>query len=500
MTGIEIFCGIVAAVLLFYYYSVANYNFWKRQGVLGPKPVPLFGNVAPIMFTKMSVGDCMQSIYKRYKAEPIVGIFIRRKPSLLIIDPELIKTILIKDFAKFANRGVNVNEVAEPLSQHLFALEPKRWRPLRTRFTPVFTTGRLKEMFGMIVECVNTLEKHLGTLVAKGDPIDCRELAAKYTTDVIGYCAFGVNMNCMSNEESKFREVGREFFSTSFRRVLRGRLKDAIPKLYTLLGYVLPYSYGTEFFMNTVLSVMEHRKKNNIVRNDFINTLIETQAHPEKLGDIELTDSLLASQAFVFFLAGFETSSTTISNALYELALNQDIQDKLRDEINEHYEINNEEWHYENVKRMPVLDAVFKETLRKYPPLTVLNRKSVESYTFENMKVSIPKDTAIIIPVYGIHTDPDIYPNPDVFDIDRFTDEAVSKRHPMHYLPFGDGPRNCIGARFAVFQSKIGLIKIIRGYKVDVCEQTAIPYKHNPGAFFLAPAHPITLKVTKIES
>ncbi|XP_076642961.1 cytochrome P450 6A1 [Halictus rubicundus] len=500
MTGIEIFCGIVAVLLLFYYYSVANYNIWKRQGVSGPKPIPLLGNMAAVLFSQMSIGDYTQSIYRKYKSESMVGVFMRRQPALVINDPELIKTVLIKDFPKFSNRGVTVNEVAEPLSQNLFSLEPKRWRPLRTRFTPVFTTGRLKEMFGMIVECVNSLEKHLGTLVAKGDPIDCRELAAKYTTDVIGYCAFGVNMNAISNEESKFREVGREFFSTSFLRVLRIRLKDITPKLYTLLGYILPYSYGTDFFMNTVLNVMEHRKKNKIVRNDFINTLIETQAHPEKLGDIELTDSLLAAQAFVFFLAGFETSSITISNALYELALHQDIQDKLREEINEHYEINNEEWHYENVKKMPVLDAIFKETLRKYPPLTVLTRKPVENYTFEDMKVSIPKDTTVFIPVYGIHHDPDIYPNPEVFDIDRFKDDAHSKRHPMHYLPFGDGPRNCIGARFAVFQSKIGLIKIIRDYKVDVCEQTVIPYKINPRAFFLAPDHPITLKVTKIQS
>lgn len=74
----------------------------------------------------------------------------------------------------------------------------------------------------------------------------------------------------------------------------------------------------------------------------------------------EITDSLLAAQAFVFFVAGFETSSTTISNALYELAQNQDIQDKLREEIKEHEKKNNGEWHYENIKTMPILDGVFK--------------------------------------------------------------------------------------------------------------------------------------------
>lgn len=89
--------------------------------------------------------------------------------------------------------------------------------------------------------------------------------------------------------------------------------------------------------------------------------------------------------------------------------------------------------------------SLFLETLRKYPPVTVIMRKSTEKYTFEDIKLTIPKDTRIFISSYGIHRDPEIYPNPDVFDIDRFNEDAVAARHPMHYLPFGDGPRNCVG-------------------------------------------------------
>lgn len=72
-------------------------------------------------------------------------------------------------------------------------------------------------------------------------------------------------------------------------------------------------------------------------------------------------------------------------------------------------------------------------------------RQSLEDYTFESINLTIPKDTRIFIPIYAIHRDPDIYPNPEVFDINRFSKEAEATRHPMHYLPFGDGPRNCIG-------------------------------------------------------
>jgi len=85
------------------------------------------------------------------------------------------------------------------------------------------------------------------------------------------------------------------------------------------------------------------------------------------------------------------------------------------------------------------------ETLRKYPPGAILMRQSTSSYTFNGSKVNISKGQKVWISVYAIHRDPNIYPKPDVFDPERFNDEAVQSRHAMSYLPFGDGPRNCIG-------------------------------------------------------
>ncbi|XP_078037574.1 putative cytochrome P450 6a14 [Augochlora pura] len=500
MTGIEIFCGIVAVLLLLYYYSTSTYNFWRKRGVHGPEPIPLLGNVAPVMFSQMSMSLFLREMYEKYKSFPVIGLFARRAPILVLNDPEIIKAVLIKDFGKFSNRGININEVVEPLSQHLFALEPERWRPLRARLTPVFTSGKLKEMFFMIIDCAKNFEERLDAVALKGEPVDCRDLTARFTIDVIGSCAFGINMSCKSEMEAEFRRVGKEFLSVSLLRVLRARMRDIAPQLYTLLAPILPYPYGTEYFMSNVLNMIEYRKKNNIVRNDFINALMDIQEHPEKLGGIKLTDSLLAAQALFFFVAGFHSSAATISNVLLEMAMNQDIQDKLREEIKEHHELNNGEWHFENINAMPILDAVFKETLRKYPVLAFLSRKSIDDYTFEDLKFTIPKDTSVFISAYGIQHDPDIYPNPEVFDISRFMGDAASKRHPMHYLPFGDGPRNCIGARFAIFQTKIGIIKAIRNYKVDTCETTVYPCKFNPSTFLLVPTHPITLKFTKINN
>jgi len=498
MEPFEILCGIAVIILALYYFFTSTYDFWKSRGVTGPQPIPGFGNFKDVMFAKKSFGDYVTEVYKAYKNEPMVGIYIRKTPVLIVKDPDLIKDILIKDFSTFANRGLPTFKKAEPLSQHLFALEPKRWRPLRTKLSPVFTSGKLKEMFSLISKCSDHLVQYMEKVTSKNESVECRELTAKYTTDVIGTCAFGIEMNAMSNDDSEFRKMGRQVFQPTWRNVIRFRLRQMIPWLYEMLGYILPQTELTKFFTRVIVETMDYREVNNITRHDFIDMLRELKKHPDKLGDIELTDELITAQAFVFFAAGFETSSTTISNALYELALNQKIQNNLREEIDEIYVKHGGDLTYDVVKKMDYLDKVFKETLRKYPPVTVLMRQSTSSYTFDDTKVNIPKNQRIFIPCYAIHRDPDIYPNPDAFDPERFSEEAVQSRHPMFYLPFGDGPRNCIGARFAVHQTKIGLIKILRHYKVEICEKTPIPYINDPKAFLLAPIGGIHLKIIKI--
>ncbi|CAL1677684.1 unnamed protein product [Lasius platythorax] len=500
MGPFEILCGIAAILFAVYYYLTSTYDFWKSRGIRGPQPIPGFGNFKDVLLNKKAAGVYLMDMYNEYKDESVIGIFVRKTPILIVKDADLIKDILIKDFSKFADRGLSISKKADPLSQHLFALESERWRPLRIRLSPVFTSGKLKEMFSLMSECADQLELYIAKLTSKNKPIDieCRELSAKYTTDVIGTCAFGIEMNALSDEDSEFRKMGRQVFTSTWKNILRRRMRQSLPWLYDMLSYIIPQSEVTKFFTRVVVETINYRETNNIIRHDFIDMLRELKKYPDKVGDFELTDSLIASQAFVFFLAGFETSSTTMSHALYELALNQEIQDKLRKEIDEEYTKHGSNLIYENIKKMNYLDKVFKETLRKYPPGTFLMRQSTSSYTFDGTTINIPKNQKVWIPTFAIHRDPNIYPKPDIFDPERFADEAVQTRHAMHYIPFGDGPRNCIGARFAVYQTKIGLIKILQNYKFETCDKTQIPYVIDPKAALLAPKDGIHLRIIKI--
>nr|XP_012223626.1 PREDICTED: probable cytochrome P450 6a14 [Linepithema humile] len=492
-------CGIAIAILLFYYYFTSTFNFWKSRGVRGPRPIPIFGNIKNVMLGKKFIGDYLTDVYNDYKDEPLIGIFAKRTPILIVNNPEFIKDILIKDFSTFCERGVlNISKKNDPLTHNLLNLEYKNWKPLRKMLTPIFTSGKLKKMFPLILECADHLEQNVKEMVNQEKLVECRELTAKYTTDVIGICAFGIDINALSDENSEFRKMGKAIVTPSWSNLLWYLTKQSAPWLYDILANVIPESEATKFFSHTALETINHRQMHNIIRHDFIDILIELKNRPDKFKDIELTDSLLAAQAFLFFVTGFEGSSTTMSFALYELALNQKIQDKLHEEIDEEYTKHGSDLIYDNINKMTYLDKVYKETLRKYPPVTAHFRKSTSNYTFRGTNVNIPKGQEVWIPIYAIQQDPNIYPEPDVFNPERFNEENTQTRQATSYLPFGDGPKSCIGVRFADYQIKVGIIKILRNYKVKTCEKTEIPI-NNPKAFFLAPKNEIYLKLTKID-
>ncbi|XP_068981018.1 uncharacterized protein [Bombus flavifrons] len=501
MDYFQLLLGIAAILLAIYYYYTSVYDTWKNRGVPGPKPSMFFGNFVDLLLKRQAVATIVKNLYNEYRSEPVFGIYEGTSPILVINDLNLIKDVLIRDFSLFVDRGFKVLEKIEPLSQHLFLLEAKRWRPLRAKLSPIFTSGKLKEMFPLIVECAGNLEKYLDKLVEKGVPVvECRDLTAKFTTDVIGSCAFGISTNALEDENSEFRKMGKQIFAPNLKQTIRESCRRLVPSLFKIVGYFLRTTEINNFFINLVRDTMEYRKTNNITRPDFIYQLMQLKDHPEKMENVELTDSLLAAQAFVFFIAGFETSSSTIAHALYELAQHQEIQDKLRQEIRDAYDKDGGTLTYEGIKGMKYLDKVFKETLRKYPVLTILNRQAMENYTFKGTKITIPKGTIVWVPVYGIQHDSNIYSDPEKFDPERFNEDAVAARHPMSYLSFGDGPRNCIGARFAHYQSKVGLATILHNHKVDVCEKTKIPYEPDKEAFLLSLAGGVNLKITKAQT
>ena len=283
----ELSLGFVTLFLLFYYYCTSTLSYWSSRGIAGPKPLPLFGTMTNIILNKVNMADYFHKLYQEYKNVPMFGVFSFRTPMLIVKDPDLIKDILIKDFSSFSDRGTfNVNEKVEPLGQHLFNLETARWKPLRTRLSPVFTSGKLKEMYYLLMECAEHFEEFLDERVKRNPIIDCRDITAKFTTDVIGVCAFGLKMNSLADEDSEFRKIGRKIFQPTLIRRTKNIIRQAAPWLFNILGPIMKERELNDFFINIVTQTMDYRKINNIKKNDFIDLLMEIRDDPSKVGNI----------------------------------------------------------------------------------------------------------------------------------------------------------------------------------------------------------------------
>lgn len=195
----------------------------------------------------------------------------------------------------------------------------------------------------------------------------------------------------------------------------------------------------------------------------------------------------------------FETSSSTMNYCMYELSLDEEIQDKARNDVRNALNKHGGEYTYEAVGDMTYLEQCINETLRKYPVVVALQRCSIKEYKIPGTDVVLPAGQPITIPVYGIHWDEDIYPNPAKFDPDRFTAEEIAKRHPMAHIPFGEGQRICIGMRFGIVEMKLGLAKILMRYKFTIDRsKTTVPLKISPSNFILTPLEKIFLNIERV--
>lgn len=343
----------IAIVSGLYYFFKKQLNYWKDRGIPCDEPELLVGNMKGVGSTRHFT-DAYKSVYDKFKGkEPIVGFFNFTSPSLMPLDLEIVKQILIKDFASSSDRGLYVNERDDPLSGHLVQLNGSKWKTLRQRLTPTFTSSKMKFMFPSVIEVGNRFSEVLAEKVPKSAVIEVTELLGRFTTDVIGTCAFGIECNSLKDPEAKFLEMGQKSLTGRHSFVVIG-LKMAFPDIARFLHMKDNKDEVIDFFMKIIHENVDYREKNNIHRNDFMNMLIEMKNKPNP----ELTMDELAAQAFIFFLGGFETSSTTMGYALHELAVNQDIQDKLRDEIESVLQSHNGEFNYECMVEMKYLDQV----------------------------------------------------------------------------------------------------------------------------------------------
>jgi len=150
-----------------------------------------------------------------------------------------------------------------------------KWRNLRVKLTPTFTSGKMKMMFQRFVECGQELQTCLKKVVETGDVIEIKDILAIFDTDIISSCAFGIECIFLKNEDAEFRKWGRKIFEPSLKRIVIGILSGIAPVVLDVLKLSNIYSDVSKFFRSMVQETVEYREKNNVKRNDFLQLLIQ---------------------------------------------------------------------------------------------------------------------------------------------------------------------------------------------------------------------------------
>lgn len=354
--------GLISVATLFYWYIKESFSYWKRRNVPHLKPIFPYGNVKGIG-TVVHPARGVQEIYNRLKGSgKFCGFYFFIWPKIILLDLELIRNILIKDFSNFSERDLYYNEKDDPISAHLVALDGDKWKKLRSKLSPTFTSGKMKFMFPTFVEVGQRFQQCLKEIVEQNNELEVKDLMSRLTTDIIATCAFGIDSSSLKDPNAEFRQIGRAIYQKQRHHYSVSMLIRHFKRLSKMLGVKIIHDDITNFFMRIVTDTVEYREKNNISRNDFMDLLINLKNDKnDKTGNLTINE--IAAQTFIFFLGGFETSSSTLTCCLYELAINPAVQTKTREEIKNTLNKCNGKLTYEAIMDMPYVDQVIKGNL-----------------------------------------------------------------------------------------------------------------------------------------
>ncbi|XP_030619431.1 cytochrome P450 3A24-like [Delphinapterus leucas] len=379
--SVETWVLLATSLVLLYLYGTYSHGLFKKLGIPGPRPLPYFGN---ILSYQKGIWEFDNGCFKKYGK--MWGCYEGQQPLLVVTDPDIIKTVLVKEcYSVFTNRRVRLVEqiMIAPSKLCIFAVLPFIFFPtvLFPFLTPVF--------------------------------------------EVLNITVFPKN--------------SVNFLAKSVKRMKESRLKDK----------------------------QTHRV-------DLLQLMINSQNSKDVDTRKALSDTELMAQSIIFIFAGYETTSSCLSFVIYELATHPDIQQKLQEEVDATFP-NNAPPTYEALVQMEYLDMVLNETLRIFPIAGRIER--VCKKDVEVNGVFIPRGTAVVVPLVVLHNDPELWPEPEEFRPERFSKKNKENINPYTYLPFGIGPRNCIGMRFVIMNMKLALVRVLQNFSFKPCKETQIPLK-----------------------
>ncbi|XP_014292683.1 cytochrome P450 6k1 [Halyomorpha halys] len=500
LISVTLFITTAICGLLYFFLSVwKSMTYWKVRGVKHQPPWPIVGNLGALLRLDKHITYFYNKIYNAFPDERMVGLYEFMTPTLVVRDPELIEQVLVRDFLTFPDHGPFLIEDDSIISDSVFALlgSGVKWRAVRNKLLTTFSTGKMKAIFPELVATCQSIVDRNPKMLIKDD-----------------FTVFAIESFLNGMFGTAILPAGREELIHYCKAVFEGRgsrmfqqhALTYFPKLSQFFNMTFISNEQHNYFSSLMLTLIKQRGEVDCGRNDYAQVLVDMKRQDKmtifsKVNNREsevfdITDELVISQAFMFFFAGLDTTTLVMLHLAFHLSLEKKCQETARQEVRSVLKKYGG-YSWESVRDMKYLDACIQETLRIHPSLPFVVRVNNKPTNIGG--VNIDKGTRILIASESIQMDPKNYPDPEKFDPGRWLDENRPPRKYTH-LPFSDGPRVCLGKRFALMEIGTLFAHILDNFELSLNPETKVPLIYEPNVIFHSPSqqNPVRIDVTKI--
>jgi len=383
----------------------------------------------------------------------------------ILHDPKLVKEILLEKGQELVNHTPLTRSISHPEKiptfYSLISIRDDEWKKRRKVMSPFFTLPKILPL----VEIFRKQAEILCDILSKnedGSILDIQYKFANLTADILGESVFGSQFNSQIDPSNSIAKAVASVVNGigEYRLFLRIPYwyKFPFPKLQRFLT-------GTNQLMNLCRQMVQQHKEQGIPHNDLLQCLIDLNMDME---------TALIPESFLFLIAGHETTATLLSWAVYLIAQHPEVEKKILEEIIQVIGPNGEPT-ADNIPSLEYIDCVIQETLRLYPPAVVTDREVSVETVLDGHK--FPKNCSFMVPIWAIHHNEKYWPNPEKFDPTRFDTEHKQNIQPFSWLPFGVGPRMCIGSKLSLVESKVVLAKLYQKFSFQLVAPTCTTAK-----------------------
>jgi len=505
---VDILVFFIALFTFLYYRGSRNYKKYKLRGIKQAKPIwPLGSKHNWKLLLSKDVGVSEQySVYlgTDLEKEKMFGIYGHpdKGDALIINDMDLAKRMMVKDFDHFVDRTefglkLDPNNEADMTFGHSFIfLKGDEWKKNRNLMTPVFTTGKLKLMYKLLEKCGEQLEEFVANCSKENKEIDAKDTFGKFALDGIATSGFGIELNSFKDPDNMFRKMVKELLRSpdseagSTYEITKLILKGLVPAIEYIVSCPNISPKGALFLKDALLKTIKHRENFDSRRNDIIDLImdqLENRKTVENVPEFETEydkdavldmsnmkekdanfdkEKTLVANAFLLFTAALDTTSSTLTFIIHYFLKHPEIQERARDEIMEAIGVN-KKVSFDQLHNMKYLDNVIYETLRCVHPFAqILERECSKDYLIPGTDYVVKKGEVVNFSFLyeRMRKENDTFYNSAEFDPDNF-DNSNNPDH-FSFLGFGQGPRNCIGKRYAMISIKIALVYILRRFRL----------------------------------